>query len=50
MALHSANNALALGVNQLNWTAVEILGLTLGSWLLVAVVTGPLSSGEPRLT
>jgi hypothetical protein len=49
MALHSANNALALGVNQLNWTAVEILGLTLGSWLLVAVVTGPLSSGEPRL-
>jgi hypothetical protein len=49
MALHSANNALALGVNQLSWTAVEIVGLTLGSWLLVALITGPLSSGQPRL-
>jgi hypothetical protein len=49
MALHSANNALALGVNQLNWNAVEIVGLTLGSWLLVAAITGPLSAGQPRL-
>jgi hypothetical protein len=49
MALHGANNALALGVNQLNWNAAEILGLTLGSWLLIAVITGPLSSGEPAL-
>jgi hypothetical protein len=49
MALHSANNALALGVNQLSWSAVEIVGLTLGSWLLVALITGPLGAGQPRL-
>jgi hypothetical protein len=49
MALHSANNALALGVNQLSWNAAEILGLTLGSWLLIAAITGPLGSGEPAL-
>lgn len=49
MALHSANNALALGVNQLSWTAPEILGLIVASWLVIAVVTGPLSGRVPRL-
>lgn len=44
MALHSANNALALGVNQLQWSAAAIVGLILASWLVVAAVTGPLSS------
>ena len=42
MALHSANNALALGVNQLNWNAAEIVGLVLASWLVVFAVTAPL--------
>jgi membrane protease YdiL (CAAX protease family) len=49
MALHSANNALALGVNQLHWNAAEILGLVLASWLVVGVITGPLGAREPRL-
>jgi uncharacterized protein len=44
MALHSANNALALGVNQLSWTVAGIGGLILASWLVIAVVTGPLSA------
>ncbi|MGH2914647.1 MAG: CPBP family glutamic-type intramembrane protease [Solirubrobacteraceae bacterium] len=44
MALHSANNALALGVNELNWSALGILGLVAASWLAVAVVTGPLAA------
>jgi membrane protease YdiL (CAAX protease family) len=44
MALHSANNALALGVNQLSWNAPEIIGLVLASWLVIAVVTGPLAA------
>ena len=48
MALHSANNALALGVNQLSWSAAATLGLVLGSWLVIAVVTGPLSLRAPR--
>jgi membrane protease YdiL (CAAX protease family) len=43
MALHSANNALALGVNQLSWNAPEIIGLVLASWLVIALVTGPLA-------
>ena len=32
MALHSVNNALALGVNQLHWDALAILGLMLVRW------------------
>jgi hypothetical protein len=48
MALHSANNALALGVQQ-GWSLAEIVGLILGSWLLIAIVTGPLAAREPRL-
>jgi hypothetical protein len=47
MALHSANNALALGVNQLSWTVPEIGGLMIASWLVIAAVTGPLSA-RPR--
>jgi hypothetical protein len=48
MALHSANNALALGVNQLSWSAVAILGLVVASWLVIAVVVGPLSRRSPQ--
>jgi uncharacterized protein len=48
MALHSANNALALGVNQLSWSAPAILGLILASWLVIAAVAGPLTPRSPR--
>ena len=48
MALHSANNALALGVNQLSWSAPAIIGLILASWLVIAAVVGPLSKPLPR--
>ena len=48
MALHSANNALALGVNQLSWTVPAIGGLMVASWLVIAAVTGPLSARRPR--
>jgi membrane protease YdiL (CAAX protease family) len=49
MALHSANNSLALGVTQLHWSAPAILGLVLGSWLLIAAVTGPLGWRSPSI-
>jgi membrane protease YdiL (CAAX protease family) len=49
MALHAANNALALGVQQLSWNAPEIVGLILASWLVIAVVTGPLGWRSPAL-
>src|SRR5207302_2458062 len=48
MALHSINNALALGVNQLSWSAPAILGLILASWLVIAAVAGPLAPRSPR--
>lgn len=43
MALHSFNNSLAIGV-QFHWHAGEILALMAGSLLVIAGVTGPLSS------
>jgi hypothetical protein len=43
MALHSANNSLALGVNELHWGAAAIVGLMVGSLLVIATITGPLS-------
>jgi hypothetical protein len=49
IALHSANNALALGVNQLGWNAPEIMALILGAWVAVAAITGPLGARSPRV-
>jgi hypothetical protein len=43
MALHSVNNAIALGVTQFDWGAGLILLLITGSLLVIAAVTGPLS-------
>jgi membrane protease YdiL (CAAX protease family) len=48
MALHSVNNALALGVNQLHWNGLEILGLMAGSLAVIAAVTAPLSRRADR--
>jgi len=44
IVLHSANNALALGVNQLSWSAAGVLALILASWLVTAAITGPLGA------
>jgi membrane protease YdiL (CAAX protease family) len=49
MALHSFNNSLALGVDQ-HWSALGVLGVMLGSWLLVAAITLPLSARGAPLT
>jgi uncharacterized protein len=48
IALHSANNALALGVNQLDWSVLGIVGLILATWLVVGVITAPLASRAAR--
>jgi len=42
MALHSINNSLALGINQEQWNAPEILALITGSLLVIAALTAPL--------
>ncbi len=43
LALHSINNSLALGINQLSWSAAEIVGLIVASLAVIGVLTGPLA-------
>lgn len=47
MALHSINNCVALGVNELAWNGGEIVALCVGALTLIALLTGPLSRGRP---
>jgi membrane protease YdiL (CAAX protease family) len=42
MALHSLNNALALGITQFHWNAGEILGLMAGALGVIGLLTLPL--------
>jgi uncharacterized protein len=49
MALHSINNSLALGFNQLHWSAAAILGLMVASIAVISAITGPLGARSPRL-
>jgi membrane protease YdiL (CAAX protease family) len=44
IALHSINNALALGISQLHWNAGEVMALVAGSVIVIAAITAPLSS------
>ena len=44
MALHSVNNSIALGYNELHWNGGEILALLAGSLAVIAAVTLPLAS------
>jgi membrane protease YdiL (CAAX protease family) len=49
MALHSLNNSLALGVNELHWAAGPILGLMVAALAVIFALTLPLSrSTSPR--
>lgn len=48
MALHSANNSLALGV-QLGWSVAATVGLILGSWAVIAALAWPLGARTPAL-
>jgi membrane protease YdiL (CAAX protease family) len=48
MALHSANNSVALAV-QLHWSFGAGAALLLGSWLVIAVIVGPLGARSPAL-
>jgi membrane protease YdiL (CAAX protease family) len=48
MALHSANNSLALAV-QLHWSLGAAAALMAGSWLVITVVVGPLGARSRAL-
>ncbi len=50
MALHSINNSLALGINQLHWSAGEIFALMAGSVLTITALTGRLALSGDRPT
>ena len=47
MALHSVNNSLALGVNQLHWNGGEIVALIAGGLAVVGAITLPLAGRSP---
>jgi uncharacterized protein len=49
MALHSINNSLALGVNQVSWNAAEVIALMAGSLVVIGTITLPLSARVPAL-
>jgi len=49
MALHALNNSVALGVNELSWSAGPIVALCIGSIVTVALITCPLSGSRPAL-
>jgi len=46
MALHSLNNAVALGVNELNWSGGVIVAVMVGSLLVIGLLTGPLARSD----
>jgi CAAX protease family protein len=48
MALHSLNNSLALGYNQLHWSAPAILGLIVAALAVVGAITLPLAPRPAR--
>jgi uncharacterized protein len=50
MALHSINNSLALGVNQLHWNAGEIVALVAAAMTVVGAITLPLAGRMPART
>jgi uncharacterized protein len=43
MALHSLNNALAIGLTQFHWNGLEILALMVGSLAVIGALTLPLA-------
>ena len=47
MALHSINNSLALGHNELHWNAAQIAGLAIAALIAIAAIAGPAGANEP---
>ena len=49
MAIHAINNSLALGINELHWSAPVIVLVAAAALATIAAITGPLSRGDaPR--
>jgi len=49
MALHSINNSLAFGIDELHWDAAKIIAMALVALAAIAVIAGPLGAREPAV-
>jgi len=49
MALHSINNSIAFGVDELHWNAAKMLALALVALAAIAAIAGPLGWREPAV-
>jgi membrane protease YdiL (CAAX protease family) len=49
VAMHSINNAVAFGVDQLHWDAAKIIAMALVALAAVAAIVGPLGAREPAV-
>jgi hypothetical protein len=49
MALHSANNSLAFGIDELHWNGLEIFAMALVALVVIAAIAGPLGWREPAV-
>jgi membrane protease YdiL (CAAX protease family) len=49
MALHSINNALAFGVDELHWDAAKIVAMAIVALAAITAITGPLGTREPAV-
>jgi membrane protease YdiL (CAAX protease family) len=50
MALHSINNSLAFGIDELHWNAAKMAAMALLALAAIAAIAGPLGWREPPLT
>jgi membrane protease YdiL (CAAX protease family) len=49
MALHSVNNALAFGIDELHWDAAKVALMAVGAVAAITLIAGPLGWHEPAL-
>jgi membrane protease YdiL (CAAX protease family) len=49
MALHSINNSLAFGIDELHWNAAKMVAMALLALAAIAAIAGPLGWREPAL-
>jgi uncharacterized protein len=49
MAMHSINNSLAFGIDELHWNAAKLVPVALLALAAITVIAGPLGWREPRL-
>jgi membrane protease YdiL (CAAX protease family) len=49
MALHSVNNSVAFGIDELHWNAAKVALMAVGALVAITVIAGPLGWREPAV-